>query len=211
MTMALVGQSGSGKSSVASLLARMYDPQAGSISLDGENICNLEPNWLRRQIGVVAQEPLLISASIHDNILYGNQAASQAQVLLAAREANAEKFILGFPEGFNTMVGERGIQLSGGQKQRVAIARAILKDPKILILDEATSALDTESEALVQDALQRLMKNRTTLVIAHRLATIKDADLILVMNQGEIVEIGTHEQLLGMPKSVYRKLIERQV
>ncbi len=211
MTMALVGQSGSGKSSIANLLSRMYDPQSGTISLDSVDIKDLEPNWLRRQIGQVAQEPVLISASIEENILYGNQNATHEQVVKAAQEANAEIFIKAFPDGYKTLVGERGIQLSGGQKQRVAIARAILKDPKILILDEATSALDTESEALVQDALHRLMKGRTTLVIAHRLATIKDADLILVMNQGEIVEMGRHQELLDKKESVYRKLIERQV
>jgi ABC transporter fused permease/ATP-binding protein len=211
MTMALVGQSGSGKSSIASLLARMYDPQKGTISVDGVDIKELEPNWLRRQIGVVSQEPVLISASIEENILYGSQQATTEQMQKAAREANAEIFIKNFPEGYKTLVGERGIQLSGGQKQRVAIARAILKDPKILILDEATSALDTESEALVQEALHRLMQGRTTLVIAHRLATIKDADLILVMNQGEIVEMGQHSELLERKDSVYKKLVERQV
>ncbi len=211
MTMALVGQSGSGKSSIASLLARMYDPQSGNIYLDGNNIKELEPNWLRQQIGVVAQEPILISASIEENILYGNQKAGFPEVEKAAKEANATIFIKNFPEGYKTLVGERGIQLSGGQKQRVAIARAILKDPKILILDEATSALDTESEALVQDALHKLMQGRTTLVIAHRLATIKNADLILVMNQGEIVEMGKHEELIKNENSVYKKLIERQV
>lgn len=211
MTMALVGQSGSGKSSIASLLARMYDPQSGHIFLDGNNIKELEPNWLRQQIGVVAQEPILISATIEENILYGNQTAIFSEVEKAARESNAEIFINNFPERYKTLVGERGIQLSGGQKQRVAIARAILKNPKILILDEATSALDTESEALVQDALHKLMQGRTTLVIAHRLATIKNADLILVMNQGEIVEMGKHEELIRNENSVYKKLIERQV
>lgn len=209
--MALVGPSGSGKSSIASLLARMYDPQSGGIFLDQQNIKELEPNWLREQIGVVSQEPILISSTIEENIRYGNQQASEEAVKRAAREANAEDFILGFPEGYKTLVGERGIQLSGGQKQRVAIARALLKDPKILILDEATSALDTESEALVQSALQRLMKGRTTLVIAHRLATIRKADLILVMNQGVIVEVGSHDELIAKSDSFYKKLIERQV
>jgi ABC transporter fused permease/ATP-binding protein len=209
-TTALVGMSGSGKSSIASLIMRLYDARDGIISLDGTDIKKLEPNWLRRQIGLVSQEPILISASIRDNILYGNQTASEEDVLRAAREANADLFIRGFPEGYNTMVGERGIQLSGGQKQRVAIARAILKDPKVLILDEATSALDTESEALVQDALQKLMKGRTTLVIAHRLATIKEANLILVMQSGSIKESGKHEDLISS-NGVYKKLIERQV
>ncbi len=211
MTMALVGQSGSGKSSIASLVTRMYDPQQGRILLDGVPIVELEPQWLRQQIGVVSQEPVLISDTIEANILYGNSNATIEDVHRAAQLANAEIFIKGFPEGYRTLVGERGIQLSGGQKQRVAIARAILKNPQILILDEATSALDTESEALVQEALNRLMQGRTTLVIAHRLATIKDADLILVMEKGQIVESGSHEALLAQPESVYKKLVERQV
>jgi ATP-binding cassette subfamily B protein len=210
-TTALVGMSGSGKSSIASLMMRLYDSRDGKISLDGSDIKELEPHWLRRQIGLVSQEPILISASIRDNILYGNQTASEEDVLRASREANADLFIRGFPEGYNTLVGERGIQLSGGQKQRVAIARAILKDPKVLILDEATSALDTESEALVQEALQKLMLGRTTLVIAHRLATIKEADLILVMQHGSIREAGSHEHLISLQNGVYKKLIERQV
>jgi ABC transporter fused permease/ATP-binding protein len=210
-TTALVGQSGSGKSSIASLLSRLYEPQSGEIYLDGKDLRQIEPRWLRQQIGVVSQEPILISASIEENILYGNHQANAEQVVTAAKLANAEVFIKNFPEGYKTLVGERGIQLSGGQKQRIAIARAILKDPKILILDEATSALDTESESLVQEALQRLMKGRTTLIIAHRLATVKDADSIAVMAEGKIVERGPHEELIKNPDSVYRKLIERQV
>ena len=210
-TIALVGASGSGKSSIASLISRFYDSQSGVILLDGHNIKELDPSWLRQQVGLVSQEPLLISASIRENILYGDPSASPEAVLAAAKEANADSFIRHFPEAYETLVGERGIQLSGGQKQRVAIARAILKNPKILILDEATSALDTESEALVQEALQRLMKGRTTLVIAHRLATIKDSDLILVMNEGEIVEVGHHSELAQKPNGFYKKLIERQV
>lgn len=210
-TVALVGPSGSGKSSIASLLSRLYDPVKGAIYLDQQDLKELEPNWLREQIGVVSQEPVLISSTIEENIRYGHQSAGIEDVQRAALKANAEDFILGFPDGYKTIVGERGIQLSGGQKQRVAIARALLKNPKILILDEATSALDTESEALVQSALQNLMQGRTTLVIAHRLATIRQADLILVMNQGSIVESGSHEELMAMKDSFYRKLIERQV
>jgi ABC transporter fused permease/ATP-binding protein len=210
-TTALVGISGSGKSSIVSLIMRFYDCQKGVVSIDDTDITLLEPNWLRRQIGFVSQEPILISTSIRENILYGNQTATNEQVLQAAREANADLFIRNFPEGYETLVGERGIQLSGGQKQRIAIARAILKDPRILILDEATSALDTESEALVQEALHKLMQGRTTIVIAHRLATIKDADLILVMQNGAIQEKGTHQELLNSPAAIYSKLIERQI
>ena len=210
-TMALVGPSGSGKSSVANLLLRLYDPVSGQILLDGHPIAQLEPNWLRKQIGLVSQEPILISASIEENIRYGNLKATDQEVFQASREANAEEFIRRFPEGYKTLVGERGIQLSGGQKQRVAIARAILKNPKILVLDEATSALDSESEALVQEALQKLMKGRTTLVIAHRLATVREADLILVLENGRILESGQHEQLIQKENGIYRRLVERQV
>ncbi len=208
---ALVGPSGSGKTTVASLVSRFYDPIAGSIFLDGKDIKSLEPQWMRRQIGLVSQEPILISSSIEENIRYGNEHATQQQVLEVAKQANAAEFISKFPEGYDTLVGEKGIQLSGGQKQRVAIARALLKDPKILILDEATSALDTESEALVQEALNRLMQGRTTLVIAHRLATIQDADVICVMENGRIMQTGSHQELLKQEKGIYRKLIERQL
>lgn len=207
---ALVGTSGSGKTTVASLLIRLYDPTSGEIRIDGTKLGDIEPNWLRRQVGIVSQEPILISASIEENIRYGNTSATHDEVLIAARIANAHDFISQFPQGYETLVGERGIQLSGGQKQRVAIARAVLKDPRILILDEATSALDTESEHLVQDALNKLMKGRTTLVIAHRLATIRSADLILVMERGRVLEMGTHDELVRRPESAYLKLINKQ-
>jgi ABC transporter fused permease/ATP-binding protein len=209
-SVALVGPSGSGKTTVASLLVRLYDTTSGAVLIDRTPIKELEPDWLRSQIGVVSQEPLLISASIEENIRYGRPDASHEDVVQAARVANAHEFISKFPEGYKTLVGERGIQLSGGQKQRVAIARAVLKDPTILILDEATSALDTESEGLVQEALNRLMKGRTTLVIAHRLATIRGADTILVMENGKIAESGTHEELVRKPESLYLKLINKQ-
>lgn len=209
-SVALVGPSGSGKTTIASLLVRLYDPQSGLISIDGQSIRDLEPNWLRRQIGIVSQEPVLISSSIEENIRYGRHEATHAEVVRAAEIANAHEFVARFPEGYQTRVGERGIQLSGGQKQRIAIARAVLKDPRILILDEATSALDTESEGLVQEGLNRLMHGRTTLIIAHRLATIRSANLILVMENGRIVETGTHDVLTQKADSLYLKLVNRQ-
>ena len=181
---ALVGSSGSGKTTIGSLVPRFYEPVRGEILLDGLRISELKPSWLRGQIGIVSQEPILISSTIEENIRYGHPGATMLDVRKAAAAANALEFIEKFPEKFATRVGEKGLQLSGGQKQRVAIARALLKDPKILILDEATSNLDTASEHLVQEALTRLMKGRTTLVIAHRLATIKNADMILVVKDG---------------------------
>lgn len=207
---ALVGMSGCGKSTVASLIPRFYDPIKGSIRFDGEPVSDLKVSWLREQIGIVSQEPILISTTIEENIRYGKPEATDTEVLEAARSANTLEFIEKFPDGFKTRVGERGIQLSGGQKQRVAIARALLKNPKLLILDEATSNLDTESEHLVQDALKRLMKGRTTIVIAHRLATVRDANKILVMNAGQIVEEGTHDVLANNKNGLYYKLLQRQ-
>ncbi len=206
---AIVGPSGAGKSTIASLLGRLYDPQSGRILLDGKDLKTLDPEWLRQQIGVVAQEPLLFSSSIADNIRYGKVGASLAEVEEAARAANAHDFISRFPEGYQTMVGERGTRLSGGQKQRVAIARAVLKNPRLLILDEATSALDAESEHLVKDALDRLMKNRTTLIIAHRLSTVMDADRVMVLEGGKVVQSGSHSALMGQD-GLYRRLVERQ-
>jgi ATP-binding cassette subfamily B protein len=206
---AVVGPSGAGKSTIAALLSRLYDPNRGVVMLDGRDVRTLDPSWLRRQIGVVSQEPLLFSASIEDNIRYGRSTATKEEIEAAARAANAHDFIAKFPEGYATKVGERGVQLSGGQKQRVAIARAVLKDPRILILDEATSALDAESEHLVQQALDRLLEGRTTLVIAHRLSTVKTADKVLVLDGGKIVQQGTHASLVG-EAGLYRKLVERQ-
>ncbi|MGZ3797792.1 MAG: ABC transporter ATP-binding protein [Pseudobdellovibrionaceae bacterium] len=207
---ALVGSSGSGKTTLASLLPRFYEPTSGDIILDGHKLQELRPSWLREQIGIVSQEPILISSTIEENIRYGKPTARAEEIEAVAKAANAFEFIERFPEGFNTRVGEKGLQLSGGQKQRVAIARALLKNPKILILDEATSNLDTESEHLVQEALQRLMAHRTTLVIAHRLATVKNADVIFVVHDGHIVQKGTHEELVSQPEGLYYRLLQRQ-
>ncbi|MCA1829672.1 MAG: ATP-binding cassette domain-containing protein [Myxococcales bacterium] len=206
---AVVGPSGAGKSTLASLIARLYDPDAGRIALDGRDIRELDVTFLRHQIGAVAQEPILFSTSIAENIRYGRPGASLDEVISAARTANAHEFIQKFPQGYETLVGERGVQLSGGQKQRVAIARAVLKDPRILVLDEATSALDAESEHLVKEALERLMKGRTTLIIAHRLSTVKDAGRVVVLDGGRIVQSGPHAALLR-EDGLYRKLVERQ-
>nr|WP_226994424.1 ABC transporter transmembrane domain-containing protein [Myxococcus hansupus] len=206
---AVVGPSGAGKSTLASLLSRFYDPQGGEVLLDGHPLTALEPEWLRRNIGMVAQEPQLFSCSIADNIRYGRPDATDAQVEEAARAANAHAYIERFPEGYRTQVGERGVQLSGGQKQRVAIARAVLKDPRLLILDEATSALDAESEHLVKDALERLMQGRTTLIIAHRLSTVANANRVLVLDGGVIIQSGTHASLMNQ-EGLYRRLVERQ-
>lgn len=207
---ALVGMSGGGKSTIGSLIPRFYDPTGGVIRFDGEPVTELKASWLREQIGIVSQEPVLISSTIEENIRYGRPDASDSEVMEAARSANTLEFIERFPEGLKTLVGERGIQLSGGQKQRVAIARALLKNPKLLILDEATSNLDTESEQLVQEALKRLMKGRTTIVIAHRLATVRDADTILVINDGRIAQTGRHEELAADKSGLYFKLLQRQ-
>jgi len=206
---ALVGPSGAGKSTIAALIPRFYDPQAGAVLLDGRDVRTLDPSWLRAHIGSVAQEPILFSTSIAENIRYGRLGATDAEVEAAARSANAHDFIVALPDGYATAVGERGVQLSGGQKQRVAIARALLKDPKILILDEATSALDAESEALVKEALDRLMRHRTSLVIAHRLSTVRDADRVVVLEAGRVVQAGSHEELAPQD-GLYRRLLQRQ-
>ncbi|XP_026957305.1 mitochondrial potassium channel ATP-binding subunit isoform X2 [Sagmatias obliquidens] len=207
---ALVGQSGGGKTTVASLLERFYDPTAGMVTLDGQDLRTLDPSWLRGQvIGFISQEPVLFGTTIMENIRFGKLDASDEEVYAAAREANAHEFITSFPEGYNTVVGERGATLSGGQKQRLAIARALVKQPLVLILDEATSALDSESERLVQEALDRASAGRTVLVIAHRLSTVRGAHQIVVMAHGRVCEVGTHEELLKKGR-LYSELIRRQ-
>ncbi|KAF9596368.1 hypothetical protein IFM89_009716 [Coptis chinensis] len=210
-TIALVGSSGSGKSTVVSLIERFYDTTSGQVLLDGHDIKTLKLRWLRQQIGLVSQEPALFATTIKENMLLGRPDATEVEIEEAARVANAHFFIAKLPEGYDTQVGERGLQLSGGQKQRIAIARAMLKNPAILLLDEATSALDSESETLVQEALDRFMIGRTTLVIAHRLSTIRKADLVAVLQQGSVSEIGTHEELIAKGENgVYAKLIRMQ-
>lgn len=209
-SLAVVGQSGSGKSTLISLVMRFYDPSSGSVLIDGIDIRSLNLKSLRRSIGLVQQEPALFSTTVYENIQYGNEAATEIEIMKAAKAANAHGFISRMQEGYDTRVGEKGSQLSGGQKQRVAIARAILKDPSILLLDEATSALDTSSEKLVQEALDKLMQGRTTIIVAHRLSTIRDADSIAVMNLGKVVEIGSHEELISIEGSVYAQLVDFQ-
>ena len=192
----LVGPSGAGKSTIASLLPRFYDCDGGTIRIDGKDIKHVTLDSLRNQVGIVPQETILFNGSVYDNILYGRLDATKEEIEAAAKAANAHNFIMELPEGYNTKLGDRGVNISGGQRQRIAIARAILKDPRILVLDEATSALDTESERVVQEALNRLMVGRTSIIIAHRLSTIKNADRILVMDKGKLVEDGTHDELM---------------
>jgi ATP-binding cassette subfamily B protein len=207
---ALVGPSGSGKSTIIKLLSGFYPFQGGDILIDGKSISSYNLTALRKNIGMVPQEVILFGGSIRENIAYGKTNATDAEIIQAAKKANAWDFIDSFPEKLDTMVGERGLKLSGGQKQRVAIARAILRDPRILILDEATSALDSESERLVKDALDKLMQGRTTFIIAHRLSTIREADTILVINKGKIVEQGGHESLMNVPDGLYANLLKLQ-
>ncbi len=208
---ALVGPSGSGKSTIAALLQRFYDPQQGKIQVDRVELPELDLHWLHQQIGTVSQEPVLMSTSIGRNIAYSRPDAALKDIKAAAQLAHAQDFIESFQEGYDTKVGERGVQLSGGQRQRIAIARAALKNPKILILDEATSALDAENEYLVQAALENLMRGRTTIIIAHRLSTVKRAHRVIVLQNGHIVEMGTPEALQANKNGIYYSLIERQL
>jgi len=207
-TVALVGESGSGKSTVISLLERFYDPNSGHVLLDGVDIKTFRLSWLRQQMGLVGQEPILFNESIRANIAYGKEdGATEDEIVAAANAANAHNFISSLPNGYDTSVGERGTQLSGGQKQRIAIARAMLKNPKILLLDEATSALDAESERIVQEALDRVSLNRTTVVVAHRLTTIRGADTIAVIKNGVVAEKGRHDELMNNTHGVYASLV----
>ena len=208
-TVALVGQSGSGKSTLADLLPRFYDVNEGTITIDGVDIRQMSTTQLRSFMGNVNQEAILFNDSFYNNITFGVDNATHEEVVEAAKIANAYDFIMASEQGFDTNIGDRGCRLSGGQRQRISIARAILKNPAILILDEATSALDTESERLVQEALDNLMRNRTTVVIAHRLSTIKNADLICVMHEGRIVERGTHDNLIAL-NGYYKRLVDMQ-
>lgn len=209
-TVAVVGPSGAGKSTLVQLLMRFYEPVSGEILLDRVPSTQYSLEGLRHSIGVVSQEPVLVSETLFENIRYGKTDATLDEVIAASKKAFAHDFITTFPEGYNTLVGERGVQLSGGQKQRVAIARALLKNPRILILDEATSSLDSESEHLVQKALEEQIGKRATLVIAHRLSTVKRADKILVLQDGEVVQVGTHQELYQNENGIYHKLVERQ-
>lgn len=210
-TIALVGSSGAGKSTIASLLFNYYDIDAGTITYDGNNVKDISVEHLRSQMAIVPQEVILFAGTIRDNIKFGNINASEEEIIAAAKKANAWIFIKDFPQGLDTEVGDRGIQLSGGQKQRIAIARALLKNPRILVLDEATSALDSESERLVQEALENLMEGRTSIVIAHRLSTIRNANKILVLEHGKVVEQGTHNELVQIENGVYANLSQLQL
>jgi ATP-binding cassette subfamily B protein len=207
----LAGPSGAGKSTLVNLICRFYDVTDGQILIDGIDIREYDVQWLRRQVGVVLQEPYLFHGTIADNIRYGNPQATEQQVIRAAKSANAHDFVVGFPDGYDTMVGERGQSLSGGERQRISIARAILHDPRILILDEATSSVDTETEKQIQQALDRLVEGRTTFAIAHRLSTLQAADRLIVLEKGRIAEQGTHDELVNKEGGVYAKLHKTQV
>ena len=206
----LVGHSGSGKSTFVKLVQRLYDIDGGRIAIDGQDIAKVTQASLRETISVVPQEPLLFHRSLAENIAYGRPGASREDVIAAAQKAHAHDFIMALPQGYDTLVGERGIKLSGGERQRVALARAVLSDAEILILDEATSSLDSMSEALLKKAVESVIEGRTTIIVAHRLSTIQNVDRILVFDQGRIVEQGTHAELLARPDSQYRRLFDSQ-
>jgi ABC transporter fused permease/ATP-binding protein len=207
---AIVGPSGSGKSTMAALILQFYHPQSGFISFDGKPAADYSLTDIRNQVAIVPQDVMLFGGTILENIAYGKLSASKEEIIQAAQRANAHQFIMSFPEGYDTVVGERGVKLSGGQRQRIAIARALLKNPAILILDEATSSLDSESERLVQEALEELMKNRTSIIIAHRLSTIREADKIIVLEKGHIIESGNHQELISNEQGLYRYLSSLQ-
>lgn len=206
----LVGHSGSGKTTFIKLIQRLYDINSGAITIDGQNIADVRQTSLRSQIAIVQQEPVLFHRSLSENIAYGRPGATQAQIETAARQASAHDFISALPKGYDTLVGERGVKLSGGERQRVAIARAFLADAPILVFDEATSSLDSESEVLIQNAMERLMQGRTTLVVAHRLSTVRALDRLLVLDKGKVIEEGSHDQLIRREGGLYRRLFERQ-
>lgn len=208
--MALVGASGGGKSTIINLIPRFYDVYQGEVQIDGVNVKDIQMKSLREQIGIVTQDSILFNDTIYNNIAFGvADQVTEEEVIRAAKIANAHEFIEQCSEGYQTQIGDNGVKLSGGQKQRLCIARAVLKNPPIMLLDEATSALDTEAEKLVQEALNKLMQNRTSVVVAHRLSTIQNADEIVVIEKGEVIEKGTHQELLNNSK-VYKKLIEIQ-
>ena len=202
----VVGPSGSGKSTLTKLVQRLYSPQSGQVMLDGVDISQLDPGWLRRQIGVVLQENILFNRTIHENIALGDPAVARVVVMHAARLAGADEFIAQLPQGYDTMIEERGANLSGGQRQRIAIARALATNPRILILDEATSALDYESERIIQDNMRSIVRGRTVIVIAHRLAAVRPCTRIVGMFRGEIVEVGAHDELLARKDGLYARL-----